>query len=246
MKKVIIKVITGIGISFVIFLGLSFSLYKLANARGFQLMGTIVRSVDTDEKVVALTFDDGPTEKTDEILKVLDEAGIKATFFLNGKPMQEYPERAQSIAAAGHEIGNHTYSHKRMVFKSPAFIKQEIEETDRLIRETGYLGDIHFRPPNGKKLLLLPYYLKQNNKKTIMWDIEPDSYGEIAGDADKIIEHVKGNVKPGFIILLHIMYDNEERQSLEAIPGIVKSLSEQGYTFKTVSELLSYQEGSVK
>ena len=217
-------------------------LLKVMNSRTFQFFGDIITHVDTDKKVVALTFDDGPTDKTDEVLRVLEEADIKATFFVNGSNISDKPENAAKIVKAGHELGNHTYSHHRMVFKSMSYIKREIEDTDRLIRESGYKGDIHFRPPNGKKLLLLPYYLSRNNRKTIMWSLEPDSYPEIAGSPEKIITYVESNIKPGAIILLHVMYDNEERGALESIKGIVSALGEKGYEFVTVSELLKYEK----
>ena len=242
MKKIVLSLII---ILLLLIVG-AFSLYKIMNARTFQLMGEIIPIVNTNEKVVALTFDDGPTEKTDEILKTLEEENIKATFFLTGDSIKGNIDKARSIALAGHEIGNHTYSHQRMIFKSPEFIKKEIESTDELIRQTGYQGDIYFRPPNGKKLIFLPYYLNKHNRKTIMWNIEPDSYPEIAGSAEKIIELVNHQIKPGSIILLHVMYDNEERKSLESIKGIVKDLREKGYEFKTISELLKYDKVQTK
>lgn len=221
---------------------ISFSLLKVMKSRTFQLFGDIITQVDTENKVVALTFDDGPTDKTDEILEVLKEAGIKATFFLNGSNICDKPEYAARIAEAGHELGNHTYSHNRMVFKSMSYIKSEIESTDKLIREAGYMGEINFRPPNGKKLLLLPYYLSRNGRRTIMWSLEPDSYPEIAGDPEKITKYVVENIKPGSIILLHVMYDNNERGSLEAVKEIAAALKDKGYMFVTVSELLKYEK----
>ena len=237
MKKI---VLISIGIIVALMLTVIL-LLRLMNLRDFQFFGEIVPSVNTDQKVVALTFDDGPTEKTDEILQVLEEAGIKASFFLNGGSISENLDNARKIAEAGHELGNHTYSHNRMVFKSSSYIKKEIEDTDKLIREAGYKGDIYFRPPNGKKLLLLPYYLSKNDRKTIMWNLEPDSYPELAANSEKITEYVEANIRPGSIILLHIMYDNEERQSLEAIKGIAAALGDKGYKFVTVSELLEYE-----
>ncbi len=96
--------------------------------------------------------------------------------------------------------------------------------------------------PYGKKLLALPYYLQQTGRKTIMWDVEPESYAEIAGDSAKITEHVLANTKPGSIILLHIMYEGKE--SIKAIPAIVSSLKQQGYSFKTVKKLLQYRSES--
>ncbi len=74
-----------------------------------------------------------------------------------------------------------------------------------------------------------------------MWNIAPDSYPEIAASTEKIVDHVNDNIVPGSIILLHVMYDNEERKSLESIKDIVSSLQEKGYRFVTVSELLEYE-----
>ncbi|MDF2926607.1 MAG: polysaccharide deacetylase [Paenibacillaceae bacterium] len=127
-----------------------------------------------------------------------------------------------------------------MVFKSPSYIKQEIEDTDRLIRETGYKGTIQFRPPYGKKLLFLPYYLKQNGRNTITWDLEPETDPRVNASSETIIRHVVDNVKPGSIILLHPMYDGKGN-TLNAIKGIIKGLQDQDYIFKTVNELLEYR-----
>ncbi|WP_408011580.1 polysaccharide deacetylase family protein [Pseudalkalibacillus sp. A8] len=237
MKKLIVTIIA----SFVIVVVLLYGTWELVNARSFQLFGGLVDKVDTEEKVVALTFDDGPTEKADEILKILEEKGVRATFFLNGDSIEQYPGETKAIIEAGHEIGNHTYSHPRMVFKSYSTVKEEVDRTDELIREAGYEEEVHFRPPFGKKLVLLPYYLNQQEKTTIMWNIEPESYPEIAGDSEKIIGHVNEQLTPGSIILLHVMYDNDERDSLEAVPGLIDSLQSQGYKFKTVTELLEYE-----
>ena len=120
-----------------------------------------------------------------------------------------------------------------MVFKTPSFIKEEIEKTNSLIRQTGFTGAIDFRPPNGKKLIGLPYYLKKNNIETITWDLEPDTFYKSATDK---IEYVNKNVKPGSIILLHSMYD-ESNENLQTIEGILDSLTKKGYQFVTVNEL---------
>ena len=215
--------------------------YKISNSRTFQFFGSIIHRIDTQEKVVALTFDDGPTQKTDEVLELLEGLDIKATFFVTGRELEENKKAGEKIVLAGHELGNHSYSHTRMVLKSPGFIEKEISSTDKLIREVGYQGHIHFRPPYAKKLALLPYYLLRNNKKTIMWDVEPESYPEIASSSEEIINHVLENVNPGSIILLHVMYESR-RESLRSIEGIVTALKAEGYTFKTISELLKYEE----
>jgi peptidoglycan-N-acetylglucosamine deacetylase len=229
MKKRIIY--SGTATVFIILL--LFGSYKVMNSRTFQFFGGLTSQVKTEEKVVALTFDDGPTKNVDDILPLLEKYNAKATFFLIGNNIEKNPEEAQKIANAGHQIGNHTYSHERMVLKSPSFIKEEIEKTNALIREAGYKGEIDFRPPNGKKLIGLPYYLHKQNMDTITWNMEPDTY--YTASADKI-DYVRKNVKPGSIILLHPMYDRTGEE-LKTIEGVLKALTEQGYKFVTVNEL---------
>lgn len=219
---------------------LFFVSYRLMNSRTFQLFGALVSRVNTQEKVVALTFDDGPSERTDEILGILHELDVKATFFLVGSSIAKFPEETKRITEAGDEIGNHTYSHNPMVFRSMLFISGEIEKTDALIRQAGYRGEILFRPPNCKKLILLPYYLMRHGRTTITWDLEPNSYPDVDSSPDNIVKYVLDNAKPGSIILLHVMYDSQGH-SIGAIPGIVDGLRAKGYTFVTVSDLLNFK-----
>ncbi|MBF6297879.1 polysaccharide deacetylase family protein [Nocardia amamiensis] len=209
--------------------------YYVMNARTFQLAGHVVSRVDTDAKVVALTLDDGPTDRAPEVLRVLAEAQVPATFYLNGRDLAAHPEHGRAIAAAGHEIGNHTYSHRRMVFVTPGTVRDEVERTDAEIMKTGYVGPITFRPPYGKKLLLLPRYLAEHDRVTVMWDVEPDS-GKSA-TADDIVAETLAEVRPGSIILLHAMFG--ATAALEAIPRIVAELRSAGYQFVTVSDLMS-------
>jgi chitin deacetylase len=215
-------------------------LYYLSSSKSFQFFGEIYPRINTTKKIVALTFDDGPSLKSDTILSILDKHNIKATFFLTGNSMNHYFSETQRIVAAGHEVGNHTYSHKRLLLKSYRRIGSEIEQTDSLIRKAGYKKDIHFRPPHAKKLLILPYYLKQHKRKTILWDIEPESINDISNDSELMAEYVVENSKNGSIILLHPMYDwgNESINSIEKIIG---GLRGKGFELKTVSELLEYE-----
>lgn len=223
------------GIVIVVILALAFSAYKLMNARNYQLFGNITSHVETNDKVVALTFDDGPTKNTDAILSLLDDYQVKATFFLIGKDIEEQPEKTRKIAEAGHQIGNHTYSHKRMVLKSPTFIKHEIEKTDDLIADIGYTKPIVVRPPYGKKLIGFPYYLHKHQRETITWNLEPDTFFT---QTDKKVRYVKENIRPGSIILMHPMYDSTGNE-LQAIEEILQTLMDEGYTFITIDELLT-------
>jgi peptidoglycan/xylan/chitin deacetylase (PgdA/CDA1 family) len=217
--------------------------YQVMNARTFQLAGEIVPRVDTAQPLVALTFDDGPTALyTDQLLSVLQAKRAKATFFVVGAALEQQPELAKRLVSEGHELGNHSYSHQRMIFKSMTFIRDEIERTDALIRQAGYTGAIHFRSPYGKKLLLLPLYLQRVNKKNIFIDVEPDSYPAVAADADTIVHYVLAHTKPGSIIVLHA--ETKTRvQSLRAVPGIIDGLQAHRYRLVTVSQLLAAERG---
>ena len=218
------------------------ALRQVSRSRTFQFFGELIPRVNTSQKVVALTFDDGPTVAgTDQILAILAEQNIKATFFVTGAELERNLDQGRKIVAAGHELGNHSYSHVRMMFVTPSFVKQEVESTDSLIRATGYQGEILFRPPYAKKLFALPYYLSKTGRKSITWDVEPESYPDIDNDADKITEHVLAKTRPGSIIILHVMYPNRG-ESMKAVKKVVEGLKAQGYSFKTMSELLATRE----
>lgn len=211
------------------------ALFFVSRARGFQFLGALVTSVPNDGRMIALTFDDGPTEHTAAILEKLDQLGVKATFFLCGAGIEKRADDARAIADAGHAIGNHSYSHERMVLKSYSFVKSEVERTSALIRESGYAGEIFFRPPYGKKLLVLPFYLERIGMVTAMWSVEPETALGFDAPAEEIAEYVMEHVESGSIILLHPMYHPEN--ALAALDIIVPALRDQGYTFATVPEL---------
>ncbi|MBE1462207.1 polysaccharide deacetylase family protein [Kibdelosporangium phytohabitans] len=218
-----------------------FGLQAVTSSRSFQFFGDLTERVDTSAKVVALTFDDGPDPAgAQQLLGDLARAQVPATFYLIGRDMEKHPELARAIVAAGHEVGNHTYSHERMVFVTPGFVAEEVERTDELIRAAGHQGEITFRPPNGKKLLALPHYLAEHNRRTIMWDVEPNTDPDVDASAAGIADHTLAHTRPGSIILLHGMYKNRD-QTRQAVGPIADRLKADGYRFVTVRELLTYQ-----
>lgn len=213
-------------------------LWQVSKARTFQFFGELVARMDRADAVVALTFDDGPTPQyTEEVLALLAARDVKATFFVTGREAETNFAQTSQIVAAGHELGNHSYSHPSLLLKSPARIRDEIERTDAVIRRTGQQSPIYFRPPFGKKLFILPWYLAQTERTTIMWDVEPESYAEVAQKANLIAAHVLERVQPGSIVLLHLMYDSRV-ESRKALPLIIDGLRARGYQFVTISELL--------
>ena len=225
-----------IGLILAIALAALYGTYRYSKSRTHQLFGTIVDRVDTDRKVVALTFDDGPTPyAVDEILADLGDT--HATFFLTGFGMITAPGVAQRLVAAGHEIGNHTFHHDRLVLKSQRYIAEEIESVDALIRKAGWRGPILFRAPFCKKLVGLPWYLAQHDRVDVTWDLEPDS-DDPNVDTNRIVDDVLTHARPGSIILLHPWYHGREA-TRAAIAPIIAGLRERGYELVTVSELLA-------
>ena len=189
----------------------------------------------TEAKIVALTYDDGPQPPyTKQILDVLDSHQIKATFFYVGQEIKKHPELVKLTLAKGHQLGNHSYSHLDLISDSAELIKSEIEGCDRLLRELGVRGEIAFRPPWGRRCLLLLDIIFAMKKPLIMWDIDAEDYRE--QDTPEIIANrVLEMVKPGSIILLH----DASLRTVEATSIIIKNLKGKGYSFKTVSELIS-------
>jgi peptidoglycan/xylan/chitin deacetylase (PgdA/CDA1 family) len=214
------------------------ALWRVTKSRTFQFFGRIVARAETPQRVVALTFDDGPTEKTAEVLRVLGEKGVRATFFVTGAELERNMEAGRSIVAAGHQLGNHSYSHERMLLVTPSFVRREVERTDELIRAAGYEGEIYFRPPYGKKLFALPLYLSRRGRVTVTWDVEPDSDADARADAEAVTRDVLSKTRPGSIILLHVMYPSRA-ETLKAVPLVIDALAREGYRFVTVSELLA-------
>jgi len=213
-------------------------LWRYSSAPDQQLFGELYARVDITEPLIALTFDDGPVSgKTEQILQILANAEVPATFFLTGKEVAATPELVQKILAAGHQVGNHSYHHRRMMFKTPSWIANEIEQTDALLRANQVDGVIYFRPPYGKKLVLLPWYLMRHHRVSVTWDVAPENFPEIARDKQKLVDYVLTHSKAGSIILLHVMYDSRE-PSMQAVPEIIAGLKARGFRFVTVHQLL--------
>ena len=213
-------------------------LRALAKSRSVQAFGTIIDRVDTPERRVALTFDDGPAPaRLDSVLAPLAARGVRATFFVTGRELADNPDAGRRLVAAGHELGNHTWSHRRMVLVAPATVRAEIGRTDSLVRAAGHEGTIHFRPPYGYKLFTLPWYLWRRERTTVTWDVEPDSYTDVAATPEGIVRHVLRRVRPGSIILLHPWY-RSRATSLAAIGPLVDSLHARGYAVVPVRDLL--------
>jgi len=210
-------------------------LREVVNSSTFQLFGDYVARVDTGEQVVALTFDDGPDPMhTPRVLAALDRHQVKATFFMMGRNVERYPDIAREVLRRGHEIGNHSYSHPKLVLMSPRRVREEVERTDALLRGIGVSGEIHFRPPHAAKFIVLPYVLVQMKKLSVLGDVDPEEWKRRS--AAVMTESILRQVRPGSIIGLH---DPMGAETLATLQNIIPALTGQGYRFETVSALVS-------
>jgi peptidoglycan/xylan/chitin deacetylase (PgdA/CDA1 family) len=227
---------TVIAVSAIMLVVSAASLWQLSKARCMQLIGEVTCRFETDRKLVALTFDDGPTpEGVDAVLAELGPRGINATFFLIGNRMEKFPGQAERLIAAGHELGNHTYTHQRNIGRSQDFYAGEIAKTDALLKRAGSDTKL-FRPPFGKRLIGLPLEVERAGYRTIMWDVEdqPEKFAQASAFAQDIL----ARVRPGSIILIHPMYRHNQ-VARDALPIVLDGLQAQGYEVVTVSELLA-------
>lgn len=205
-----------------------------------QLRGKGVRHVTTHEKVVALTYDDGPQPKfTEALLEALKKHATPATFFLIGKRAHKHQALVERIWKDGHELGNHSWSHSILIGRTQRFIRKEIDDTDAAIKASGYDKEIHFRAPHGFKFWYLPKVLSSIQRTHILFDVV--AWDWLSPGRDAIVKKVLKHVRPGSIILMHDGVGNK-KDTIAASEIIIQTLKDQGYRFATISELLSLQQ----
>ena len=213
------------------------ALREVVNSSTFQLFGDFVARVETADRVVALTFDDGPhPQDTPRTLALLERHHVLATFFMMGRNVERFPSVAREVLARGHEIGNHSYSHPKLIFMSPARVRDEIQRTDRLLRGIGVEGEIYFRAPHAAKFVVLPYVLVRMHKLNVQGDVDPEEWK--GRPAAVMTASALRQVRPGSIIGFH---DPLGAETLETVDDVLTSLAAEGYRIGTVSELLQHR-----
>ena len=191
---------------------------------------------NTEEKIVALTFDDGPHKlKTEKILAVLDKYGIKATFFVIGENAEKNPDVLKKVANSGHEIGNHTYDHKSIYKLSDSTLSDDVEKCSLVIENIIGHRPRLFRPPEGFMNDTIASAVGKEGYDVILWKV--DTYDWKGKSAQEISSNVLKTVKNGDIILMHD-YIWRQSHTDEALDIIIPKLIENGYKFVTVSELI--------
>jgi peptidoglycan-N-acetylglucosamine deacetylase len=207
-----------------------------------EFQGTIIyeAKLKANDKVIALTFDDGPSPKnTVQILEILKKNQIKATFFMVGEMVKYFPEVAKQVADDGQVIGNHTWHHWYRHLDS-ATAASEINRTADIIYKTTGVKTTLFRPPGGFLNNGLADYAKSEKYAVMMWSEESGDAQRRSPQVPTMVKNVLKNTKPGGIVLMHDGGGNRSR-SVQALPQIINDLKAQGYRFVTIPELLQIQ-----
>jgi len=208
-----------------------------------DVFGETYARVASPQKVIALTFDDGPNEPyTSQILDILDSYGVRTTFFVVGENVEYYPDVARRIVAEGHILGNHSYSHRAFTeFDVPDYL--ELDRAQSVIYQICGVRPHLFRPPFGRKTPWELEYVKRKGLVVVTWS---DSANDPNTPSSTTIQRrILQHAHPGAIILLHdgngLKHGSDRSQTVAALPEIIETLQSQGYTFVTVPELLQTQ-----
>ena len=203
----------------------------------YEKQGLVFSDNPDAGKVIALTFDDGPhATQTDEILAVLDRYQVKATFFPIGENIELHPEVTKRVCEAGHEIGNHTYTHANVSKLSDEALRKEIEDTAKLLKEQCGVTPVLFRPPGGDISDSAVKLVNEMGYRYVLWSWRVDTRDWAAVSVDSVVNTVLNNVKDGNIVLFHD-YVVGKSPTAKALEILIPALQEQGYQFVTVSQL---------
>jgi peptidoglycan-N-acetylglucosamine deacetylase len=207
-----------------------------------SISGKVISHGSRDRQVIALTFDDGPNEPfTSQILDILRERNIKATFFLLGRNARRFPEVCRRIVLEGHAVGNHSYSHSRwLALETERQIGREVQLAQTAIYKASGVAPKLFRPPYGFRTPWMLRSVRKLGLEVITWDNMTSDWNSANGASD-IVTDIVAKIWPGGIIVLHDGRDRRkayDRSSLiKALPIIITGLTDQGYRFVTVEEL---------
>lgn len=205
---------------------------KETTKKTFEYHPTI-KKLATKKPTIALTFDDGPSKYTKEIVELLERYNANATFFVLGNKVKNYNETLQSVLSHGNEIGNHSYNHKQLTRLSKYELKKQVEMTNKLVKDTlNY--DIHLlRPTYGA---VTDKLRNEIDMEIVLWNVDTLDWKLKNGKA--ISKKALKDIKDGKVVLMHDIY----KSTLEALKIILPELQKQGYQIVTVSELKEIQK----
>jgi len=212
---------------------------QLADCGGLPTGNPAIYTGLPGEKVVALTFDDGPKPGvTEPLLELLQEQHITATFFVIGRHVMEYPDLTRKIADAGMELANHSYTHPDLTQLSPEEATRELLETQAAILTVTGKTPRFMRPPGGNWSGSVADIVRHWGLTPCMWTV--DAFNSEVIGTQQVVQAVLQGVRPGSIILMH----NGKVSTLQALPAILRELKARGYTFVTIETLVQRLDAS--
>jgi peptidoglycan/xylan/chitin deacetylase (PgdA/CDA1 family) len=192
-----------------------------------------------DRRAIALTFDDGPSEATPEILEILARHNAAATFFLCGANVERLPRIARAIAEAGHEIGNHSYCHPYLFLQSPGAIEADLRRAQETIENHTGVRPVWFRPPYGARWFGLRSAQRRLHLTGVMWSAIGYDWNS---SAEVVVARMAAKAANGAILCLHdgreLRAKPDVKESVEAVRRLIPVLLDQGYQLETLSRLL--------
>jgi peptidoglycan/xylan/chitin deacetylase (PgdA/CDA1 family) len=207
--------------------------------RAANVFGPSIWRGPADRRAVALTFDDGPSESTPQILEILAQYGVLATFFQCGANVDRLPEIARAVRQAGHALGNHTYSHPPFCFRSPRFMEEELRLGQEAIEENTGVRPRWFRAPYGARWFGVGEAQRRLKLMGVMWTVIGYDW-KLKSDA--VVRRVANGVSNGAIVCLH---DGRELRAkpdigvtVQAVRRLVPLLLDQGFRFETIGRLI--------
>lgn len=207
----------------------------------------IIRRGPKDKKVVSLTFDDGPSPRhTPAILDILREKGVKATFFVTGRHVLKYPDIARRIVTEGHDMGNHTHTHRELAPSTRRIVLNQVRKAEKAIKSVTGANPHLFRPPRGIISNAVRHLLVEEGYKIILWSVSAVDWGGIGVNA--IVRRVKRYSRNGSIVLFHdsgalIRKEGARRKNtVAALPLVIDNLKKEGFEIIPISEMLVKDE----
>lgn len=231
----------------ILFCSLAIVLAAVVGVRGVQAVQTSaskrllpIYNVKTDDKKIAISFDAAwGNEETQTLIDILKEYNVKTTFFVVGAWVDKYPDSVKALAAAGHEVCNHSDTHPHMAKLSESNMKKQISDCNDKIKSVTGTSPILFRPPYGDYSNPVVKSAQDVGMYAIQWDV--DSLDWKNPTPQQIIDRVVNKVKPGSIVLFH----NGAKNTPAALPTILKTLQSQGYTIVPVSQLIQKENYTI-
>lgn len=213
-----------------------------------QLYGRTFTGIRPGNREIALTFDDGPNDPyTFQLLEILEKKGLKTTFFMIGKYVDHRPDIARTVAAAGHAVGNHTYTHPNLIFQSRWQLREEISRCDRALADA--IGDARtklFRPPFGGRRPATLRTLRSLGMTPVMWNITGWDWN--ATSSESIERKVAAQIHGGDVVLLHdgghLSFGTDRSCTVKATEDLVERFLGEGYVFKTIPDMLAGAEAA--